>query len=111
MAMTDPIADMLTRIRNTNTAGHKTVDIPASKMKKSIAEILKNEGFINSYDVVSDSAQGTIKVELKYGPNREKTILWNQENFQARTESICESRSGSRFWVDSVSQSSPHPTV
>ena len=74
MAMTDPIADMLTRIRNANTAGHKTVDIPASKMKKSIAEILKNEGFINSYEVVSDSAQGTIKVELKYGPNREKTI-------------------------------------
>ena len=72
MAMTDPIADMLTRIRNANTAGHKTVDIPASKMKKSIAEILKNEGFINSYEVVSDSAQGTIKVELKYGPNREK---------------------------------------
>ena len=72
MSMTDPIADMLTRIRNANTAGHPTVDIPASKMKKSIAEILLNEGFISGYEVVSDNAQGTIKVDLKYGPNREK---------------------------------------
>ncbi len=74
MAMTDPIADMLTRIRNANTAGHPSVDIPASNMKKSIAEILVNEGFIGGYKVVSDSAQGTIKVDLKYGPNKEKTI-------------------------------------
>ncbi len=75
MAMTDPVADMLTRIRNANTAGHKTVDIPASKMKKSIAQILLDEGFIAGYDVVSDNAQGTIKVELKYGPHKERTIL------------------------------------
>jgi len=74
MAMTDPIADMLTRIRNANTAGHASVDIPASNMKKSIAEILVNEGFISGYKVVSDTAQGTIKVDLKYGPNKEKTI-------------------------------------
>jgi len=74
MAMTDPVADMLTRIRNANSAGHPTVDIPASKMKKSIAEILKNEGFISDYTVVQDNAQGTIKVDLKYGPNKEKTI-------------------------------------
>ena len=74
MAMTDPIADMLTRIRNANTVGHKEVEIPASKMKKSIAQILLDEGFIANYEVVSDNAQGTIKVELKYGPNREKTI-------------------------------------
>ena len=65
MAMTDPIADMLTRIRNANTAGHATVEIPASKMKKSIAEILKNEGFIKDYSVARDNAQGTITVELK----------------------------------------------
>ena len=70
MAMTDPLADMLTRIRNANSAGHKTVDIPASKMKKSIAEILKNEGFINSYDVACVFSVGSINVELKYGPNR-----------------------------------------
>ncbi|WP_314020614.1 30S ribosomal protein S8 [Mogibacterium diversum] len=74
MAMTDPIADMLTRIRNANTAGHAKVEIPASKMKKSIAEILKNEGFIKDFSVAQDNAQGTINVELKYGPNKEKTI-------------------------------------
>ena len=74
MSMTDPIADMLTRIRNANTAGHPSVDIPASKMKKSIAQILLDEGFISGYEVVSDNAQGTIKVDLKYGPGKEKTI-------------------------------------
>jgi small subunit ribosomal protein S8 len=74
MAMTDPIADMLTRIRNANTAGHASVDIPNSKMKKSIAQILLDEGFIAGYEIVSDNAQGTIKVDLKYGPNKEKTI-------------------------------------
>ena len=74
MAMTDPIADMLTRIRNANTAGHASVTVPASKMKKSIAEILLNEGFISGDEVISDNAQGTIKVDLKYGPNKEKTI-------------------------------------
>ena len=73
MSMTDPIADMLTRIRNANTAGHASVDIPASKMKKSIAQILLDEGFISGYEVVSDNAQGTIKVDLKYGPAKEKT--------------------------------------
>ena len=74
MTMTDPIADMLTRIRNANTVGHDSVDVPASKMKKAIAQILLDEGFIANYEIVSDNAQGTIKVELKYGPNREKTI-------------------------------------
>ena len=75
MSMTDPIADMLTRIRNANTAGHPSVDVPASKMKKAIAEILLKEGFISGYEVVSDNAQGTIKIDLKYGPSREKTII------------------------------------
>ena len=75
MTMSDPIADMLTRIRNANTAKHDTVEIPASKMKKSIAQILLDEGFISGYEVVADNAQGTIKVDLKYGPNREKTII------------------------------------
>ena len=74
MAMTDPIADMLTRIRNANTVGHKSVEIPASKMKKAIAQILLDEGFIEKFEIVSDNAQGTIKVDLKYGPNKEKTI-------------------------------------
>lgn len=74
MTMTDPIADMLTRIRNANTVGHETVDIPASKMKKAIAEILTAEGYINGFDVIEDGAQGTIKVQMKYGANKEKVI-------------------------------------
>ena len=65
MTMSDPIADMLTRIRNANTAKHDTVDIPASKMKLSIAEILLNEGYIEKYDVVEDGAFKTIRVTLK----------------------------------------------
>lgn len=74
MAMTDPIADMLTRIRNANVAQHKTVDIPASKIKKSIAGILLSEGYINGYDVADDGKQGIITVEMKYGPENEKVI-------------------------------------
>ena len=70
MTMTDPIADMLTRIRNANTAGHDTVDIPASKMKKSIVEILKDEGYIKDYEIIDDNIQGTIRVTLKYGANK-----------------------------------------
>ncbi len=75
MTMTDPVADMLTRIRNANTAGHSTVDIPASKMKKSIAEILQTEGFISGYNVIDDSAQGTIRVKMKYGADKDKVII------------------------------------
>ena len=74
MTMTDPIADMLTRIRNANIVGHDTVEIPAAKMKKSIAEILLNEGFIKNFEVVEDNKQGMIKVEMKYGANKEKVI-------------------------------------
>ena len=74
MTMTDPIADMLTRIRNANTVGHETVEIPASKMKKAIAEILKAEGFIADYEVIEDNKQGTIKVTMKYGARKERVI-------------------------------------
>ncbi|OEF97925.1 30S ribosomal protein S8 [Desulfuribacillus alkaliarsenatis] len=74
MTMTDPIADMLTRIRNANTVGHKTVEIPGSNIKKSIAEILKNEGFIRDYEFIEDGKQGIIRAFLKYGPNDEKVI-------------------------------------
>ncbi len=66
MQITDPIADMLTRIRNANSARHNTVDIPASKMKKAIADILLEEGYIKSYQFVNDGAQGTVRVTLKY---------------------------------------------
>lgn len=74
MTMTDPIADMLTRIRNANTVGHDTVDIPASKMKKSIAGILTEEGYIKGFDVIDDNKQGMIRVQMKYGPDKERVI-------------------------------------
>ena len=74
MTMTDPIADMLTRIRNANTVGHATVEIPASKMKKSIAEILTGEGYIRGFDVIDDNKQGTIKIQMKYGADKERVI-------------------------------------
>jgi Ribosomal protein S8 len=74
MQITDPIADMLTRIRNANAAKHDTVDIPASKMKKSIAEILLQEGYIKNYQLIDGNTQGVIRVALKYGSNKEKVI-------------------------------------
>ncbi|MBC7087047.1 MAG: 30S ribosomal protein S8 [Tissierellales bacterium] len=72
--MTDPIADMLTRIRNANSAKHDSVDIPASKIKKEIARILLEEGFIKGFDVIDDGKQGIIRIDLKYGKNGEKII-------------------------------------
>ena len=74
MQNSDVIADMLTRIRNANDAKHETVDIPASNLKKSIAEILFNEGYIKSYQIVEDGKQGIIRVTLKYAPNKQKVI-------------------------------------
>ena len=74
MTMTDPVADMLTRIRNANTAGHATVDIPASKIKKNIAEILVKEGYIKGYEVVAGETQDIIRVTMKYGPEKTKGI-------------------------------------
>ena len=74
MTMTDPIADMLTRIRNANTVGHKTVDVPASNMKKSIAGILKEEGYITDFEVIDDNKQGVIRIPMKYGADKERVI-------------------------------------
>ena len=74
MVMTDPIADMLTRLRNANSVYHEKVEIPGSKIKVAIAKILKEEGFIKDFDFVQDSKQGLLRVNLKYGPNREKVI-------------------------------------
>jgi len=74
MVMTDPIADMLTRIRNANSVFHDKVEIPASKIKKSVVQILKDEGFIKDFDTIEDGKQGMLRVSLKYGPNREKVI-------------------------------------
>lgn len=72
--MTDPIADMLSRIRNSSSARHKSVEIPASNQKKDIARILKEEGFINDFEVEEDDKQGIIKIDLKYGENDERVI-------------------------------------
>ena len=74
MHITDTVADMLTRIRNANSAKHDTVDIPASNMKKAIARILLEEGYIKSYTVVEDGKQGVIRIVLKYGPNKTQVI-------------------------------------
>ena len=74
MTMTDPVADMLTRIRNANIAGHATVDIPASKIKKNIAEILVKEGYIKGYEIVEGETQDTIRVAMKYGPATAQVI-------------------------------------
>ena len=74
MSMSDPIADFLTRIRNANMAQHESVEAPASKMKKDIAEILKNEGFIRDVEYVDDNKQGIIRVFLKYGNNGQRVI-------------------------------------
>lgn len=74
MQISDTIADMLTRIRNANSAKHDSVDIPASNVKKAIAQILQDEGYINGFQVIEDGKQGTIKVSLKYGPNKSQVI-------------------------------------
>jgi small subunit ribosomal protein S8 len=74
MQITDPIADMLTRIRNAGSARHETVDVPNSKMKKAIAEILLEEGYIKSFQLIDDGTQGVIRVTLKYLPGKEKAI-------------------------------------
>jgi len=74
MQMSDVIADMLTRIRNANNAKHQTVDIPASNMKKAIAEILVEEGYVKSYQVIDDGKQGTIRITLKYLQGKQKVI-------------------------------------
>ena len=74
MQITDPIADMLTRIRNASAAKHESVDVPASNMKKQIAEILLTEGYIKDYQIIDDNTQGVIRITLKYGANKTKVI-------------------------------------
>ena len=75
MAMSDPIADMLTRIRNANTAKHDTVDVPSSKMKLAIADILVEEGYIKKYDLIDEGSFKTIRISLKYGADRNEKII------------------------------------
>ncbi|HLR59567.1 MAG TPA: 30S ribosomal protein S8 [Pseudogracilibacillus sp.] len=74
MVMTDPIADMLTRVRNANTVRHEKLDIPASKVKTEIADILKREGYVRNYEVIEDNKQNIIRIFMKYGNNDEQVI-------------------------------------
>lgn len=74
MSVTDPIADLLTRIRNANRADHDSLEVSASRLKLEIIKILQSEGFIKSYDIIKDKTQNRIKINLKYGPRREKVI-------------------------------------
>src|SRR5699024_11969627 len=74
MVMTDPIADMLTRIRNANTVRHEKLELPASKMKRDIADILKREGFVRDYEFIEDNKQGILRIFLKYGKHEEQVI-------------------------------------
>jgi len=75
MSMSDPIADMLTRIRNANSAKHQTVDVPMSRVKRDIADILTREGYINGYEVFSDGVKKTIRITLKYGRDRNEKVI------------------------------------
>ena len=81
MHITDPVADMLTRIRNANNAKHDTVDVPASNMKKSIAQILLDEGYIKNFQVVEDGTQGVIHISLKYNAGKEKVITGLRDSY------------------------------
>ncbi|NMB37976.1 MAG: 30S ribosomal protein S8 [Firmicutes bacterium] len=74
MVLTDPVADMITRIRNASSVKHESVDIPCSKLKVEVARILKEEGYIREYKVIEDDKQGILRIYLKYGPNKEKVI-------------------------------------
>lgn len=73
--MTDPIADMLTRIRNALVAKHEAVDVPASTVKKAIAQILLSEGYIKGYELIENGVQKTIRIQLKYGPNKQRVVV------------------------------------
>jgi small subunit ribosomal protein S8 len=75
MVVTDPIADMLTRIRNALIAKHEMVDVPASTIKKAIAQILLSEGYIKGYEIINNGVQKTIRISLKYGPNKQRVIV------------------------------------
>lgn len=75
MSMSDPIADMLTRIRNGNTAKHDTVDVPVSKIKQAIADILTNEGYIKGYEIIEDGVKSTMRISLKYGKDKNEKVI------------------------------------
>ena len=109
MHITDPVADMLTRIRNANSAKHDTVDVPASNMKKSIAQILLDEGYIKSFNVIDDGLQGIIHITLKYNAGKEKVITGLRRVPSPACASMWAPTSCPAFCVVWVSQSSPLP--
>lgn len=81
MSMSDPIADMLTRIRNANIAKHDTVDVPSSKMKKAIADILVAEGYVKGYEVIEDGIKSTLRISLKYGEDKNVKVITGLKEF------------------------------
>ena len=102
MTMSDPIADMLTRIRNANTAKHDTVDVPSSKMKLAIAQILLDEGYIKKYDIVEDGGFKTIHITLKYGEDKNDKIIFTDSAKLAHSENglVKDSAAGARITYD-----------
>ena len=106
MTMSDPIADMLTRIRNANTAKHDTVDVPASKMKIAIANILVDEGYIAKYDMVEDGVVKTLHITLKYGEDKNQKIITGLKRISKPVYTQAR-MSFRRFLVDLVSRSFP----
>ena len=110
MHITDPVADMLTRIRNANNAKHETVDVPASNMKKSIAQILLDEGYIKSFQVIDgDNTQGTIRITLKYNAGKEKVISGLRRVSKPGLRVMSAPTSCPGFCVVSASRSYPRP--
>ena len=88
MQITDTIADLLTRIRNASSAKHATVDVPASNMKKSITQILVDEGYVKDFKIIEDGKQGIIRITLKYDENRNSVISGLKKSFKARLENL-----------------------
>ncbi len=90
--VTDPIADFLTRIRNANQVYREWVEIPASNMKQSLAEIMKNEGYIKHYEYIKDGKQGILRLYMKYGPNKRKVLTCVETDQQTGLKGLCEER-------------------
>ena len=106
MTMSDPIADMLTRIRNANTAKHDTVDVPASKMKLAIANILVDEGYIAKYDLVEDGAFKTIHITLKYGADKNEKVITGLKRISNRDFVFTQIQRISRRYLADLEQQS-----
>ena len=108
MSMSDPIADMLTRIRNGNTAKHDTVDVPSSKMKKAIADILVAEGYVKGYEVIEDGIKSTLRISLKYGVDKNQKVITGLKRISKPGLRVLRARTNCpRFWAAWERQSFP----